>query len=39
MKYNIVEKIFTYNNFEYKLFGIPNEHIFKQIPWYEHELL
>jgi FkbM family methyltransferase len=36
---NIVNKNFRFEDIEYTFFGIENEHIFKQIPWYEKGLL
>lgn len=35
----VVEKKFTYEGINYSFYGIENEHIFKQIPWYEYDLL
>lgn len=39
MKNNVVIKNFKYDNFQYSFKGVENEHFFKQIPWYEQELL
>lgn len=35
----ITFKKFQYDNVDYLFYGLPNEHIFKQIPWYEYGLL
>lgn len=35
----IINKKFNYDGIEYNFWGLPNEHIFKHIPWYEHGLL
>jgi len=32
-------KKFNYEGIDYEFIGLTNEHIFEQIPWYEHELL
>lgn len=39
MKNKIIKKEFTYENIKYCFYGLPDEHIFKHIPWYEIELL
>ncbi len=34
-----ITKQFTYDGIDYIFYGLSNEHIFKQIPWYEFQLL
>ena len=36
---NIITKEFNYEDIEYKFHGCQDEHIFKQVPWYEIKLL
>jgi FkbM family methyltransferase len=36
---NIISKKFNYKNIKYNFHGLNDEHIFKQIPWYEEKLL